>query len=72
MALTFLAPLLLLPPLPPPLLLLLLCSKSLGLSVPLCSLSLAVPPATRRMCVGCRAAAKAGLCVMATMAPLKP
>jgi hypothetical protein len=58
---------LLLPPL-----LLWLCSKSLGLSAPLCSLSLALPAATRRMCVGCRAAAKAGLWVIATMAPLKP
>jgi hypothetical protein len=49
-----------------------LWSKSLGLSEPLCSLSLAVPPATRRMCVGLRAAANAGLWVMATIAPLKP
>jgi hypothetical protein len=67
----------LLPLLPPPAALPLLLlgglwSKSLGLSDPLCSLSLAVPPATRRMCVGLRAAAKAGLWVMATIAPLKP
>lgn len=65
------------PPRPPPpfvllLLLLLVCSKSFGLSVPLCSDSLAEPPDTRRMCVGCRAVAKARLWVMATMAPPKP
>jgi hypothetical protein len=33
---------------------------------------LAEPPDTRRTCVGRNAAAKAGLWVMATMAPLKP